>query len=426
MSSSTGDDPYIFHQLRCSMEDTMKNHPSHRVLEDSSIVIPTDKVAEVIDEFSKYNPNLALAAIECADLLQSAEPSQMFDTSTNDVGADALLRLSLSAFMSKPPYLLGSSLNTGGCCHGSEKCMHTIRLLMDELHGNIQDFHARFHPLAKEACTFYLLSETEGLHTLVKDMNTKMASAVLATDECRKEMDDLRNIIQGISDEGQTLRKLVMDVKSSHSEGLENLEYTVADLDTRFSDYKDASQKSIHRKSELFRQFHSSVRRTLAFEAEVQTKLNLRLTDLEKRVSKVQNSQGVHGQILRMSAKELGILRSELESSRHDSTHELQQACGSFWRAMVNEMEDIRNGVINEMKDILPRTGNDLRDEIVGSDELQPPDRALLSVGTPARQQLHHGVYLIHGHSFLQNVGDNFRTLALKLLVSPQLLIVNR
>jgi hypothetical protein len=121
---------------------------------------------------------------------------------------------------------------------------------------------------------------------------------------------------------------------------------------------------------ELFRQFHSSVRRTLAFEAEVQTKLNLRLTDLEKRVSKVQNSQGVHGQILRMSAKELGILRSELESSRHDSTHELQQACGSFWRAMVNEMEDIRNGVINEMKDILPRTGNDLRDEIVGSDEV--------------------------------------------------------
>jgi hypothetical protein len=83
------------------MEDTMKNHPSHRVLEDSSIVIPTDKVAEVIDEFSKYNPNLALAAIECADLLQSAEPSQMFDTSTNNVGADALLRLSLSAFMSK-------------------------------------------------------------------------------------------------------------------------------------------------------------------------------------------------------------------------------------------------------------------------------------------------------------------------------------
>jgi hypothetical protein len=46
-------------------------------------------------------------------------------------------------------------------------------------------------------------------------MNTKMASAVLATDECRKEMDDLRNIIQGISDEGQTLRKLVMDVKVS-------------------------------------------------------------------------------------------------------------------------------------------------------------------------------------------------------------------
>ncbi|KAG2125854.1 hypothetical protein BD769DRAFT_1388300 [Suillus cothurnatus] len=217
------------------------------------------------------------------------------------------------------------------------------------------------------------LSETEGLHTLVNDMNTKMASAVLATDECCKEMDDLRNIIQGISDEGQTLRKLVMDIKT-WIQGSPII-------------------KMLHRNLSIANQ----------------TKLNLRLMDLEKQVSKVQNSQGVHGQILCMSVKELGILRSELESSQHDSTHELQHTCSSFWRAMVNEMEDICNRVINEMKDILPCTGNDLHDEIVGSDELQPPDHALLSVGTPACQQLHHGVYLIHGHSFLQNIGDNFQ-----------------
>jgi hypothetical protein len=83
------------------MEDTMKKNSAHKVLQDLRIVIPSDKVAEVVDEFSKQNPNLALAALECADLLQPVDLSQTIDTLQNDVGVDALLRLSLSAFMSK-------------------------------------------------------------------------------------------------------------------------------------------------------------------------------------------------------------------------------------------------------------------------------------------------------------------------------------
>ncbi|KAG1883603.1 hypothetical protein F4604DRAFT_1920107 [Suillus subluteus] len=317
MFSSTADGPYIFNQLTRSMEDTMKKNPAHKVLEDSSIVIPSDKVAEVVDQFSKHNPDLALAAIECADLLQSADLSQMFDMLQND------------------------------------------------------------------------LEETKGLQALVKEMNTKLeisASAVLATDECRKEIDVLQNVIQRISEEGQTLRSLVTNIKSSHSQGLENLEGAVADLDARFSDYKDASQRSIRRKSELFRQCHSSIRWTLVFEAGVQTDLNLRLTALEKQVSMVRHSQDVHGQILHVSEKELGTLCLEFEIFRRD-THELQQACSSFWCIMVNEIENILNKVISEMNSLPPCLGDDLRDEMLRSDT--PQAYAFLPVGNPAHQQLY-------------------------------------
>jgi hypothetical protein len=120
---------------------------------------------------------------------------------------------------------------------------------------------------------------------------------------------------------------------------------------------------------ELFRHCHSSIRRTLAFEAEVRTDLNSRLTALEKQVSKVQNSQGVHGQVLHMSAMELGILRSEFEQSRHD-THELQQACRSFWRTMVNEMDYIRSEIMRETNSLPPCPRNDLHDEILRSERV--------------------------------------------------------
>ncbi|KAG2033665.1 hypothetical protein BDR03DRAFT_1014065 [Suillus americanus] len=179
-----------------------------------------------------------------------------------------------------------------------------------------------------------------------------------------QNIDDLQNVIQGISKEGQTLQSLVTNIKSSHSQGLKNLEGAVADLDARFSNYKDASQRSIYCKSELFRQCHSSIKRTLTFKAEVQTDLNLHLTALEKQVSKVQNSKDVHGQILHMSAKEL--------------------ACRSFWCTIVNEMEDIRNRAISETNSLLPCPGDDLRDEMLRSDV--PPAYACLPVGTPAHQ----------------------------------------
>jgi hypothetical protein len=120
---------------------------------------------------------------------------------------------------------------------------------------------------------------------------------------------------------------------------------------------------------ELFRQCHSSIRRTLAFEAEVRTDLNLRLTALERQVNRVQKSQGIHGQVLHISAKELGILRAELENSRLD-THQLKQTCNSFWHTMVNEMEDIRTGIINETNSLEPCPGNDLHDEILRSDRV--------------------------------------------------------
>jgi uncharacterized protein YfkK (UPF0435 family) len=62
------------------------------------------------------------------------------------------------------------------------------------------------------------LEETEGLRALVKEMNAKLemyASAVLVADECRTVTDDLRNIIEGIGEEGRTLRILVTNIKAS-------------------------------------------------------------------------------------------------------------------------------------------------------------------------------------------------------------------
>jgi hypothetical protein len=49
-------------------------------------------------------------------------------------------------------------------------------------------------------------------------MNAKLemhASAVLVVDECRTDADDLRSIIQGISEESQTLRNLVANIRVS-------------------------------------------------------------------------------------------------------------------------------------------------------------------------------------------------------------------
>ncbi|KAG2045931.1 hypothetical protein BDR06DRAFT_977853 [Suillus hirtellus] len=262
MFSSPGNRPYIFHQLTCSMEDTMKKDPAHKVLEDSTIVIPADNVAEV--------------------------------------------------------------------------------LLMDEFHENVNNFYAKFHPLAKE------LEETE----------------VLVADQCHTETDDLCNIIQGISKEGQTLRCLVTNIKSSHSQGLGDLEGAVADLDARFSNYKDPSQRSIRCKSAL-----------------------------ERQVSKVQNSQGVHGQILCMSAQELGILCLELENSQCD-THELQQACSSFWRTIVDEIENIRNGVISE-NSLPPCPRDDLHNKMLRSNRIIEED----SVQTPCIEVAGASATVIPFHS---------------------------
>lgn len=91
MFSSTGDTLFIFNQLMRLMEESMKKNPTHKVLEDSSIVIPVDNVAEVVDEFSKPNPDLGSVAIECATLLHSTDLLQTIKTLQKDVGADALL-----------------------------------------------------------------------------------------------------------------------------------------------------------------------------------------------------------------------------------------------------------------------------------------------------------------------------------------------
>ncbi|KAG2061383.1 hypothetical protein BDR06DRAFT_966355 [Suillus hirtellus] len=128
------------------------------------------------------------------------------------------------------------------------------------------------------------LEETKGLWVLVKDMNIKLemsASAVLATDECHKEIEELQSIIQGISKEGQTLQSLVTNIKASGVTEMNEFPLIIKVLRILKVLWQTWMQGS-----PIIKMPHRDLYVT-------------------SQVSKIQNSQDVHGHILHMSAKEL-------------------------------------------------------------------------------------------------------------------------